>query len=142
MTHSTLPQGDPEALGFDPQRLARIAPAMQQFIDDKKVPNLVTLVVRRGQIAHYDVRGVMDFDSQEPIDAGTLFRLYSNTKPIAGVATMVLFEAGVLNPDDPVEKFVPELANLRVQIPGAPGMTEPARRNITIRDWAVVLHHL
>lgn len=134
MAHSTLPQGDPEALGFDPERLARIAQAMQQFIDDKKVPNLVTLVVRRGQIAHYDVRGVMDFDSQEPIDEGTLFRLYSNTKPIAGVATMVLFEAGVLTPDDPVDKFVPELANLRVQIPGAPGMTEPARRNITIRD--------
>ena len=107
---------------------------MQQYIDADKVPNLVTLVARRGQVVHLDVRGVMDFDSQQPVDEGTLFRLYSNSKPIAGAATMILFEAGVLTPDDPVDKFVPELANLRVQVPDAPMMTEPARRGITIRD--------
>lgn len=134
MTYSTLPQGDPETLGFDPQRLSLIGPAMQQYIDDKKVPNLVTLVARRGQVVHLDARGVLDLDSQQPVDNGTLFRLYSNSKPIAGVATMILFEAGVLTPDDPVSKFVPELSNLRVQVPGAAMMTEPARRGITIRD--------
>jgi CubicO group peptidase (beta-lactamase class C family) len=132
MTHSTLPEGDAKALGFDPDRLAQISPAMQAFVDEKQVPNLITMVVRKGQVVHLEARGVMDFESQEPVNPGTLFRLYSNTKPIAGVATLILYERGLLTPDDPVSKFVPELADLRVQLPS--GMTEPARRNITIRD--------
>ncbi len=133
MTHSSLPSGNAKALGFDPDRLAGIAPAMQQFIDDRKVPHLVTLIARKGQIVHLDARGVMDFESRKPVNTHTLFRLYSNSKPIAGVATLILYENGVLTPDDPVSKFVPELADLRVQ---GPGMltSEPARRNITIRD--------
>ncbi|MCY4532324.1 MAG: serine hydrolase, partial [Gammaproteobacteria bacterium] len=124
MTHSTLPSGNAKALGFDPDRLAEIAPAMQQFIDDRKVPHLVTLIARKGQIIHLDARGVMDFESRKPVDTHTLFRLYSNSKPIAGVATLILYENGVLTPDDPVSKFVPELADLRVQGPGML-MSEP-----------------
>lgn len=134
MTTSPLPIGDPEALGFDSERLSRIGPAMQKFIDDKKVPNLVTLVARKGQIVHLDARGVMDLDTQAPVDTSTLFRLYSNTKPIAGVATMILYEAGLLTPDDPISKFLPEYAKLRVQIPEYPMMTRRAKRGITIRD--------
>lgn len=134
MAPSTIAEGAPDTLGFSPQRLANIGPAMQQYIDDGKVPNLVTVIVRHGKIAHFDARGVMDFESNEPVDAGTLFRLYSNTKPIAGAAAMILYEAGVLSPDDPVAKFVPELADLRVDVPGSPGATEPAIRGITIRD--------
>lgn len=84
---------------------------MQAFVDDKQVPNLVTMVVRKGQVVHFDARGVMDFESQKPVSPGTLFRLYSNTKPMAGVATLILYERGLLTPDDPVSKFVPELAD-------------------------------
>jgi len=130
--HAKLPTGDPKALGFDPDRLAQLAPAMQKFVDEEHVPNLVTMVVRKGQIAHLHACGVMDFDSRKPVDTNTLFRLYSNTKPMAGVATLILYEKGLLTPDDPVSKFVPELADLRVQQPN--GTTVPARRNITIRD--------
>ena len=50
MTHSTLPNGDAKQLGFDPNRLAQIGPAMQAFVDDKRLPNLVTMVVRQGQV--------------------------------------------------------------------------------------------
>jgi CubicO group peptidase (beta-lactamase class C family) len=134
MTTSSLPTGDPEALGFDAERLSRIGPAMQKLIDDEKVPNLVTLVARKGQIVHLDARGVMDLDTRKPVDTSTLFRLYSNTKPIAGVATMILFEAGLLTPDDPVSKFLPEYADLRVASAQFPMMTERAKRGITIRD--------
>ena len=132
MTHSTLPNGDAKALGFDPDRLAQISPAMQAYVDNKRVPNLVTMVVRKGQVVHLHACGVMDFESGKPVKPGTLFRLYSNTKPMAGVATMILYEQGLLTPDDPVDKFLPEMANLRVQLPN--GLTEPASRNITIRD--------
>lgn len=132
MSHSTLPGGDAQALGFDPDLLGQIGPAMQRFVDDRQVPNLVSMVVRKGQVAHLHACGVMDFESQEPVKPDTLFRLYSNTKPMAGVATLILYERGLLTPDDPVSKFVPELADLRVQQPD--GTTVPASRNITIRD--------
>ena len=78
MSLATLPTGDPAALGFDPERLAAIGHAMQQFVDDEKVPNLVTMVVRKGQVVDLDARGVMDFESNTPVDIGTLYRLYSN----------------------------------------------------------------
>ena len=89
MAPSTIAEGAPDTLGFSPQRLANIGPAMQQYIDDGKVPNLVTVIVRHGKIAHFDARGVMDFESNEPVDAGTLFRLYSNTKPIAACSFFI-----------------------------------------------------
>ena len=104
MSHSTLPDGQASELGFDADRLAAIGPAMQAYIDAGKVPNLATMVVRHGQVVHLDSRGQMDLEGDRPIDHQTLFRMYSNTKPIAGVATMILYEAGVLTPDDPVTR--------------------------------------
>jgi len=131
---SALPLGDAAALGFDPKRLARIGPAMQAYIDDGRLPNLVTLVARRGQIVHLDARGVLSFETGRPATAESLFRMFSNTKPLAGVATCILHERGLLTPDDPVSRFLPEFRDMRVQVPGAPGMTEPAKRGITVRD--------
>ena len=107
---------------------------MQAFVDDRRVPNLVTLVARRGQIVHRHACGVLDLDDNAPAGLDTLFRMYSNTKPIAGAATMVLYERGVLTPDDPVSKFLPEFADQRVQRADEPMMTERARRGISIRD--------
>ena len=131
---SPLPAGDPESLGFDSARLSRIGPAMQEYMDDRRVPNLITLVARRGQLAHLDARGVLDFDTGVPAPADTLCRMYSNTKPVTSVATMILFERGVLSPDDPVSRFLPEFSNSRVRVASDPLTTEPARRPITIRD--------
>ena len=132
MTDFQLPLGEPKSLGFDPKRLAQIAPAMQSFVDDHRLPNLVTMVVRNGEVAFLNACGFMDIEKNIPVTTETLFRLYSNSKPIAGVATLILFERGLLTPDDPVSKFVPELANLLVQ--KHDGSTEPSRRDITIRD--------
>ena len=131
---SALPPGDAAALGFDPKRLGEIGPAMQAFIDDQRLPNLVTLIARRGQIVHLDARGVLSFATGRPATPESLFRMFSNTKPLAGVATCILYERGLLTPDDPVSRFLPEFGNSRVQVPNAPGMTERARRAITVRD--------
>ena len=92
MSDAPLPIGDPVELGFDPDRLAQIGPAMQQFVDSKKVPNLVTLLAKKGQIVHYEARGVLDLEQGNPVGKDSLFRMFSNTKPIAGVATLILFE--------------------------------------------------
>ena len=134
MSDSPLPVGDPAALGFDPERLARIAPAMQAFVDTARVPNLVTLVARRGQIVHRHACGVLDLDDDAPAGLDTLYRMWSNTKPIAGAVTMTLYERGLLTPDDPVSRFLPEYADQRVQTAAEPMMTEPAKRGVTIRD--------
>ena len=131
---SPLPEGDARDLGFDPDRLASIGPAMQAYVDDRRVPNLVTLVARRGQIVHFEARGVLDFESGRPASKESLFRMFSNTKPLAGVALLILFERGLLTPDDPVGKFLPEWYANRVQVPNALGMTERANRRITVRD--------
>jgi len=131
---SPLPQGNAADLGFDPKRLAAIGPAMQAFVDDQRVPNLVTLVARRGQIVHFEARGVLDLDIGAQAGKDSLFRMFSNTKPIAGVALCILYERGCLTPDDPVSKFLPEYANLRVQSAEWPMKTEPPKRPMTIRD--------
>ena len=134
MSQTPLPVGDARALGFDPSRLARLAPAMQAFVDDGRVPNLVTLVARRGQLVHHHACGRLDLDEDAPAGLDTLFRMWSNTKPIAGAATLILYERGLLTPDDPVAKFLPEYADLRVYNPRDPLSTVPAKRPITIRD--------
>ena len=133
-TQSALPVGDAAALGFDPQRLARIGPAMQAFVDDGRVPNLVTLVARRGQVVHQHACGVLDLDEDAPAGLDTLFRMWSNTKPIAGAATLLLYERGALTPDDPVAKYLPEYADMRVFNPREPMAPVAAKRPITIRD--------
>jgi CubicO group peptidase (beta-lactamase class C family) len=131
---SPLPAASPEEEGFIPERLARIGPAMQRFVDEGKVPNLVTLVARHGRVVHFEARGYMDLESRRPVDTSTIFRLYSNSKPIAGLAVMMLYEEGLLTPDDPISRFLPAFKNPVVRIGDQPGMTEPARREITVRD--------
>jgi len=139
-----LPFAKPEEVGFSSRRLAYIRPTLQKYIDQQKVPNLVTLVARHGKVVHFDAQGYMDFDSKKPVSKDTIFRLYSNTKPITGVATMMLYEEGLLNLDDPVSKYIPAFNNPRVRVsdttegavvdPVSMIPTVPARRGITIRD--------
>jgi len=139
-----LPFAKPEEVGFSSERLARIRPALQKFIDQQKIPNLVTLVARHGKVVHFDAQGYMDFDSKKPASKDTIFRLYSNSKPITGVATMILYEEGLLDLDDPVSKYIPAFKNPVVRVsdttegavanPLSMIPTVPARRGITIRD--------
>ena len=134
MADSPLPIGDPKILGFDANRLAQIGPSMQEYVDKRRVPHLVTLLARDGRIVHYESRGVLDFDSDVPAPRNTLCRMYSNSKPVAGVATLILFERGVLTPDDPVAKFLPEWSKLQVASTTEPLFPRRARRQLTIRD--------
>ena len=101
MTDSPLPLGDPEPPRLRPGSPGPHRPAMQAFVDDRRVPNLVTLVARRGRLVHRHACGVLDLEEAAPAGVDTLFRMWSNTKPIAGVATLILYERGLLTPDDP-----------------------------------------
>jgi CubicO group peptidase (beta-lactamase class C family) len=140
-----LPVAQPEEVGFSAERLARLRPAMQKYVDEQKVPCMITLVARHGKIAYFDAVGYMDIESKQPVRKDAFFRLWSNTKPITGVATMILVEDGLLNLDDPVSKYIPAFKNPRVRNLN-PDSTEetarsnlmmptiPARREITVRD--------
>jgi CubicO group peptidase (beta-lactamase class C family) len=115
---------------------------MQKYIDNHEVPCMITLVARHGKIVHFEAQGYMDIESKRPVRKDAFFRLWSNSKPIAGVATMLLYEDGLLDLDDPISKFLPTFKNPRlstIAVAGdvaQPGMipTVPARREITVRD--------
>ena len=105
---------NPESVGMSTERISRIAPAMQRYIDDGLVAGTVTLVARRGHIVHFEARGYRDVDSKSPMTTDTIFRQASMTKPIASVALMMLWEEGRVILQDSVAKFLPEFANVQV----------------------------
>jgi CubicO group peptidase (beta-lactamase class C family) len=117
---------------------------MQKFIEKKKVPNIVTLIAHEGKIVHFEAQGFLDLESRKPAPKDTVFRLYSNSKPITGVAVMILYEEGLLNLDDPVSKYIPAFKSPVVMASGSNMSNRsgpafmlplvPARREITIRD--------
>ena len=138
-----LPQTKPESVGMSSERLAKLRPAMQRYIDANQVPNIVILVARDGKIVYFDAQGYADVEAKKPVAKDTIFRLYSDTKPITGVATMILQEAGLLNLNDPISKYIPAFKNPMVVNWSLPGRHKPmpvspfiipARREITIRD--------
>jgi CubicO group peptidase (beta-lactamase class C family) len=104
----------PEKAGFSRAGLAALDAKMQEAVDKKQISGIVTLLVRHGQVAAYNVHGVQAFETGMPMKADSLFRIYSMTKPITGVAMLQLYEKGLWKLDDPVTKFVPELAHLKV----------------------------
>jgi CubicO group peptidase (beta-lactamase class C family) len=122
--------------GFSATRLERTRTAMQHFVEAGDVAGCVTLVWRHGEIARVDTLGHSDSESRAPMTRDTLFRIASMTKPVTSVAALMLVEEGRIALDDPVSRWLPELANPKVLTdPGAPlERTEPARAPITLLD--------
>ena len=104
----------PESVGFSSQRLGRVDDRLQGYVDSGKLAGALTMLARGGEVFHLQPYGVMDFESGSPIESDTIFRLYSMTKPITSVAVMMLYEEGHFSLEDPVSKFIPELADLKV----------------------------
>jgi len=132
----TLATAAPESVGFSTERLKRLDSSMQALVDQGHLPGVTTLVARHGKIVSFQVHGKKGFDGP-PMTRDTVFRIYSQTKPVTGVAMMMLFEEGKWRLDDPVSKYVPEFANLRVfkgQNPDGSFITEAADRPPTMRE--------
>ena len=96
------------------ERLARMTPSMQGVVDQGKFSGVVTLVARHGKVVHFDAVGKQDIEANKPMAKDSIFRIYSMTKPITGVAMMILFEQGKWQLNDPVAKFIPEFKDLKV----------------------------
>lgn len=105
---------NPKKVGMSQARLERIEPAMQAFVDEQKLAGTLTLVARKGKVVHVEGVGYRDREAKAPMSEDTIFRIYSMTKPITAVAALTLWEQGKFQMNDPVSKYLPELANLKV----------------------------
>lgn len=122
----------PEAVGFSSERLARIKPAMQAYVDKRGYAGISTMVARCGQVVHFEQVGYQDRDQRTPLTADSIYRIYSMTKPIICTALMTLHEEGRFQLFDPVAKFLPAFGKVRVLT--ADGKTEDVVRPMTMRD--------
>jgi len=104
----------PEVVGFSSERLERLHALIQGEIDAKKLAGAVTILARHGKVVEYKTYGVRDLATSAPMTRDTIFRDYSMTKPVTGVAMMILYEEGKWQPSDPIAKYVPEFAHLKV----------------------------
>ena len=123
----------PESQGFDPRRLARIKPRMQAYVDSGNFSGITTLLARRGKIIHFDHSGVRDKASQESLDSSTVFRIYSMTKPVVCTALMTLYEEAQFHLFDPVSKYLPAFAKVKVWNGDGRSLADPVRP-ILVRD--------
>lgn len=102
------------AAGFSEQGIDALDAAMAKIVADQDVAGMVWLLARNGEVATFETAGLARVDDQAPMTLDSLFRIYSMTKPVTGVALMMLHEQGLWDFDDPVSKHAPELAGLQI----------------------------
>jgi CubicO group peptidase (beta-lactamase class C family) len=132
----TLPLVAAEQVGLSAARLARISQWMKGWVDNGRLPGMVTCVMRKGELAFAEAYGKADVERNKAVRPDTIFRIYSMTKPLTSTAIMMLYEEGRFQLDDPISRFLPAFRNMRVFAGGSRGKIEsvPAEREITFRD--------
>jgi CubicO group peptidase (beta-lactamase class C family) len=136
----SLVRSDPEAAGLSRERLGRIGTFLKSEIADNKIPGAIMLIQRKGKLAYFEAFGVRDPATKAPMTADTIFRIYSMSKPITSVAAMMLVEEGKLSLEEPLSKYIPSFANVKVGVEkkgddGKPALDLVApRRPIFIQD--------
>jgi len=122
--------------GISIERLNSMTQRMQTFIDDGRLVGMSTMVARNGEIVHFSQQGLRDRENNLPMTDDTVFRIYSMTKPITAVAALTLWEQGKFQMHDPIAKYIPEFADLKVYVSGeGDGMiVEDAKQSIRIID--------
>ncbi len=137
---SALPSTQPAAVGLSAERLERIGAVMQAHVDDGHMAGAIGLIARRGKVAYLETWGHADRESKIDMRTDHLFRMYSMTKAVTGVAVMMLHEEQGWPLSTPAKRWIPELGDMQVVVhdtdpgTGAPRhRLEPAKRDITIR---------
>jgi CubicO group peptidase (beta-lactamase class C family) len=135
-----LPPGDPAALGFAPDRLARITERLKADSEAQIIPGAVVLIARQGKIAYFEAVGTRDPQTKAAMTRDTIFRIYSMTKPIVTAAAMMQVEEGRMAVGDALARYIPAFAKPQVGVekPGPDGKPVlelvPAQRPISIQD--------
>jgi CubicO group peptidase (beta-lactamase class C family) len=131
------PAASPESVGFDSARLKKLDDYMAGVVANGRVAGMTTLLARHGKIVEFNTYGKKSLATGEPMTKDSIFRIYSMTKPITGVAMMLLFEEGKWRLDDPVTRYVPEFKKLKVvsRVDGNGNMVlEDMKRPPTMRE--------
>jgi CubicO group peptidase (beta-lactamase class C family) len=131
-----LPRARPGDVGLSASALERIAPALQVYVDSGRLPGVLAVIARHGKVAYVASVGSLDPEHRRVMDLGAVFRIYSMTKPITSSAIMQLYEGGKLRLDDPVSKYIPSFAGVKVYAGGSaakPELRNPDRA-ITVAD--------
>ena len=115
-----LPSAKPEDVGLSSERLARMDKALHASVDAGRTSGVVTLVARHGKVVHVDAYGKADIVSGRPTRADDIFRMFSMTKPITSTALLMLYEEGRFQLTDPLSRFLPAFAMLRVYAGSTP----------------------
>jgi CubicO group peptidase (beta-lactamase class C family) len=132
----------PADVGLSKERLDRIKPAIEKMVSQNRLAGGIGLIARRGKIAYFDTYGMADKESGKPMPKDAIFRIFSMTKAVTGVAVMILYEEGRFTLTDPVSRYLPEFATMRVAVEKADpasgkrvlSHTVPAERPITVLD--------
>ena len=132
-----LPSSRPEDVGLSSERLARMNKAIHEYVDAGRTPGVVTLIARHGKVVHVDAYGKADLASGRATRADDIFRMYSMTKPITSVALLMLFEEGKFQLTEPLSKYFPAFADVKVHAGTTPQgamLLDSPRRPISIQD--------
>lgn len=126
---------DPGEVGLDVKALDRLDQHFAHYVDEGRMPGFLVAVARGGRVAHLTAHGRRDLATGLPVEADTLWRIYSMTKPVTAVAALLLVEEGRLSLDDPVARYLPAFADARVYVSGSGSdiVTRPARQTPLIR---------
>jgi CubicO group peptidase (beta-lactamase class C family) len=138
LAEDPLPRANPEEVGLSSERLARIGETLKADIEAGRIPGAVIAVARRGKLVALDAYGWRDKAAGVAMTTDTIFNIASMTKPMTTVGALMLYERGKLLIDDPLAKYFPKFAVMRVAARDAAGEptaeTVPANRQITIQD--------
>jgi CubicO group peptidase (beta-lactamase class C family) len=118
-THE-LPHASPDEVGMSAERLNKIDNVVQEYVDAGRIQGAVIGVTRRNKVVYMETHGVFDETTRNPMRKDAMFQMVSSTKPILGVAAMMMIEEGLISPEDPIEKYIPEFKGIQVAVPTNP----------------------
>ena len=131
---------EPGEVGFDAGRLGRLDPHYRRYVDEGRLAGWTLAVSRHGRVAHLSHHGRRDLEADLPVTDDTLWRIYSMTKPVTSVAAMMLYEQGVLELMDPVSRWIPSFADVRVYRGGAAPNPSTVPAVEPVRVWHLLTH--
>jgi CubicO group peptidase (beta-lactamase class C family) len=128
-TPTKMPMAKAESVGMSTEGLSRIDELMQKHVDAGHIQGGVTIVARRGKVVHFSTYGEMDVEKGRAMEPDAIYLMASSAKPVIAVAVMMLIDEGLLSPSDPVSKYIPEFADMKVAVPA-----EPADRGASVKS--------
>ncbi len=139
-TSHEIARVDPESVGLSRARLENIGAALRADIAAGKLPGAVLAIARGGKLGYLEAFGFLDPQAKVPMPVDAVFSIASMTKPMVSVAALSLYEEGRMMVNEPVAKYLPQLAGMRVATPRAledaehVGESTPAKREMTLQD--------